>query len=288
MIKRFFYRVFCGFFLGLSVFAPGFSGSLIAIVLGIYQDLLRVFSNPFKPFKKNMKFVFPLGIGAVVSAVLFVLFFKYLFEAQEKATYFLFIGLIAGNLPIILSSIRKNGIKAHYFVGAAGAFAAALLFGLLSTSGESAIGAAGADIGLYIIAIGGLAAGITALIPGMSVTVVLLMIGVYEQLLFIAESLLHFNFTDLLPFLVFLACAVLGLVLSSKGIGLVFRKHPGFANTTVFGFMSGSLIGILVQSLKISDPGFTWLSGALMLTLGLAVSMLFVFLGRVMNKNKEA
>ena len=53
-VKKFLYRVLCGFFLGLSVFAPGFSGSVIAITMGIYKDLVGIASNPFKRFKQNV------------------------------------------------------------------------------------------------------------------------------------------------------------------------------------------------------------------------------------------
>ena len=66
MLGKFFYRIFCGFFLGLSIFAPGFSGSVIAIIMGVYQDMLRIVSNPFKRLKENILFCIPLGIGAEI------------------------------------------------------------------------------------------------------------------------------------------------------------------------------------------------------------------------------
>ena len=93
--KRFLFRVFSGFFLGISVFAPGFSGSIIAIILGIYQDILRIASNPFKDLKQNIAFCFPLAIGVVGSGLLFIVTFSFLFDKYEKATYLLFVGLIA-------------------------------------------------------------------------------------------------------------------------------------------------------------------------------------------------
>ncbi|MCL2747657.1 MAG: DUF368 domain-containing protein [Oscillospiraceae bacterium] len=283
MVKRFIYRVICGFFLGISVFAPGFSGSLIAIVLGIYQDILRVFSNPFKPLGRNIKFALPLGLGVVASAVLFIFSFKYLFESYEKATFLLFVGLIAGNLPLVFASIRKIGFKPHYLIGLVAAFAAALTLGLLAgVSNSASVGVLTANPAL--LALGGLAAGATALIPGMSVTVVLLLMGVYGQLIFAAESLMHMDFNYLLPFGVFVLCAIVALVVCSRGIKAVFDKFPGFANATVFGFMSGSLIGILVECLQMPNDNFTWLFGSLMLIAGLAISMLFVVLGKFMKK----
>jgi putative membrane protein len=277
-LKRFFYRVLCGFFLGLSVFAPGFSGSVIAIIMGIYQDMLRIVSNPFKRLKQNILFCIPLGIGAVLSAVLFVLAFKFLFDSYEKATYFLFIGLITGNIPEILRQIRRCGFQKRYLFGGAGAFAAALTLGLLSTGVGQA--ATGITSGLPRFALSGLAGGLTALVPGMSVSMILILMRVYGQLITAAETLMHLDFSPLPAVAVFGACAVLGLVLASRGIRFLFKKYPGFANSTVLGFMGGSLLGLLVQSVRMPDPRFHWWLGGAMLTVGLATSMLFVVLGR--------
>lgn len=285
MVKRFLYRIICGFFLGISVFAPGFSGSFIAIVMGVYQDILRIISNPFKDFKKNVLFCVPVGIGVAVSAVLFLIVFKFLFETYEKATYLLFAGLIAGNLPVIVGDIKKIGFQKRYLIGALSAFAAALLLGIYGIGAGQLPLSVGVSSGFLWLAIGGFAGGAVALIPGMSVSIVLMIFGVYGQMLFAAESLLHFNFAYLIHFAVFCAGALAGLVLASSGIKVVFKKFPGFANSMVLGFMSGSLIALAVDSLQMADPGFTWLLGGIMLAAGLCISMLFVVMGKKMNRD---
>ena len=284
MVKRFFYKIFCGFFLGISIFAPGFSGSVIAIIMGIYQDMITIVSNPFKQLKKNILYCLPLGIGAAISAVLFVISFKFLFDTYEKATYLLFVGLIFGNMPVIFAEIKKCEFQKRYLFGGIGAFAAALALGIFAAGVGQASGVQGVSAGLPLLALSGLAGGITALIPGMSVSMVLIIMGVYDQLLFAADSLLKMDFTYLLPFGLFGVCALAGLVLTSRGIKHIFERFPGLANSMVFGFMGGSLIGILVQSLQLSDPNFNWLLGGAALAAGLIVSMLFVVLGKKMNK----
>ena len=284
VIKQFLYRIFCGFFLGISVFAPGFSGSFIAIVMGVYHDIVRIISNPFKQFKKNIIFCIPIGIGVAISAVLFLIVFKYLFETYEKATYLLFVGLIAGNLPVIYSDIKEIGYQKRYLIGGIIAFAAALFLGLYAIGAGQAPGAEVITSTLPWLALGGFAGGAVALIPGMSVSMVLIIAGVYSQMVFAAESLLHLNFAYIADFGVFFAGAVVGLVLTSRLIKSVFKKHPGIANSLVFGFMAGSLIGILVESLLMKDTDFSWLLGGIMLAAGLLISMLFVVLGKTMKK----
>ena len=283
--KKFFYRILCGFFLGVSVFAPGFSGSVIAIIMGIYQDILRITSNPFKDLKQNIIFCIPLGIGVLISGVMFVLSFEYLFETYEKATYLLFIGLIFGNLPVIYEEIKRCKFKAHYLFGGIVAFAAALALGLAAAGTAGTSVADGATAGNLLFALAGLAAGATALIPGMSVSVILIVMGAYTQILSAAKALMHIQLDYLLPFALFGIFAAVGLVLTSRLIKRTFEKYPGFANSTVFGFMTGSLIGIFVQSQRIVEVNFNWLIGGGMLVTGLVVSIVFVILGKAMNKS---
>ena len=282
MKRNFFYKVLCGFLLGISVFAPGFSGSTIAIIMGIYKDIIRITSNPFKDLKKNIIFCIPLGIGVLISGILFILLFKYLFETYEKATYLLFVGLVAGNIPIIYNETKKYDFKYKYLISGLIAFTLALTLGILATG----IGHDSSAI-LYInkvnIVVGGFLGGVVALIPGMSVSVMLMITGIYNQIIIIAENLIKFNFTHLVTFIIFTLTALLGLVLTSKLIKYTFDKIPALANTTVLGFMIGSLISIFIQSLNIIDPNFNWLLGSTMIIIGLGIAIIFIIIGRKMN-----
>ena len=273
--------------MGISVAAPGFSGSIIAITMGIYQDLLRIVSNPFKDFKKNVKYCIPLAIGMVISAVVFVLTFSYLIDFYPKATYLLFIGLIAGNIPVIYTEIKKCGYHKHYLIGGVVAFAAALALGVFAMGTQSSSSSDVLSVSWYLLAIGGFLGGVTVLAPGLSVTMVLIIVGVYTPILFAAEQLLHLNFTYFLPFAFFCVFALAGLVLSSRGIRYTFRKYPGFSNSIVMGLMLGALLGVLISSLQISDANFTWLLGGVLLLVGLGISILFVFLGKSINNSEK-
>ena len=283
-MKKFLYRTLCGFFLGMSIFAPGFSGSLVAIAMGIYHEAVRIISNPFKQLKQNIIFCTPIGTGMVISAVLFVIAFRQLFDSYEKAMYLLFAGLIAGSVPIVFKEVRKAKFKLYYLAGAVGAFALAVAIGIFASDSGLISGDTVSMSDWPGLAIGGAAAGVTAWIPGMSLSTVLIILGVFSPLIYSAEAVLRADFSYILPIGIFLIFAVLGLMSAAKGIKIVFERFPGFANTTVLGFISGSFVSILYQSHQITDEGFTWLIGAVMLVVGFAVSVSFLLLGKVMNK----
>jgi len=286
-MKKFLYRILCGFFLGLSIFAPGFSGSLVAIAMGIYHEFVRVISNPLKPLKKNLMFCSPLAVGMVISAVVFVIAFRQLFDSYEKAIYLLFVGLIAGSIPLVFIEVKKIGFKPHYLIGALISCAVAVVVSIFASGDGLMSGDTASMADWQGLALGGFAAGVTALIPGMSLSTVLILLGVYSPLIYAAESLMRMNFSYLIPISLFLICTAVGLMCTAKGIKYVFEKHPGISNTTVLGFQLGSLIGIAYQSHFISDMNFTWLLGGIMLAVGFCISIMFMFLGRIMNQEEN-
>lgn len=58
---------FKGFLIGLANIIPGVSGGTMAVSFGIYEEIIEIASNIFKNFKKNMAFILPIGIGAVIA-----------------------------------------------------------------------------------------------------------------------------------------------------------------------------------------------------------------------------
>ena len=279
-MKKFLYGILCGFCLGISVFAPGISGSVMAIILGIYEKLLDIAANPFRNFKKNVKFLFPMGIGAVISFILFVVLFSYLFETYEKATYMLFIGLIAGNLPVVYKEARQVKFRWYFIIGTVLTAAFACGMGILSNL-TVAPQETGQTAELWYLGVAGGVSGFASIVPGMSVSMILIIMNVYETLLAAVKSL------DILTVGVVGCAFVVAMVLSSRVIRWVFARFTGFANFMVVGFLLGSIggigYGVFAGGLTLTDG----LVGALMLAAGLGISLLFVFLGKKVNGLEE-
>ena len=278
-MKKFLYGILCGFCLGISVFAPGISGSVMAIILGIYDKLLDIVANPFRNFKKNLKFLFPMGIGAVLSFVLFVVLFSYLFETYEKATYMLFIGLIAGNLPVVYKEARQVKFRLYFIIGTVLTTVFACYMGILSNLTEASQIATGST-GLWYMGLAGGIAGFSSIIPGMSVSMILIVMNVYETLLTAVKTL------DILTIGVVGIAFVLAMVISSRVIRWVFNKFTGFANFMVLGFLIGSIggigYGVFAGGIGLADA----LVGVVMLAVGLGISLLFMFLGKKVNQSE--
>ena len=278
IIKRSLFRGLCGFFLAVSVIAPGISGSVVAVLMGIYWELIEIVSNPFKNFKKNFFYLLPMGVGALLSFILLIKALSFLFDNYALQASALFIGLIAGSLPEIFKHANTGPFKWYHLAGIVGAFLLAGAAGLLAR-GEAARMVENADI--WYLCLAGLVAGLSALVPGMSVSLILMLFGVYDYLLHVAS-----NFADDLMRFLWVGgcvgiCFIIGMVLFSNIIKLVFRKHSSLAYYTVAGFVGGTLISVFPKTMP--DSALGWISVVLVFAAGLGVSGLFQILGKKLN-----
>lgn len=188
----------------------------------------------------------------------------------------LFIGLIVGNLPMVYKEARKSRFKWYYILGAVTAFAIALVVGMMS-EGEGAAQVI-ENTNLMYIALSGVLAGFASLIPGMSVSMILIVMGVYDYLIAAAKAL------DIVTIAVVGVAFVLSMIVSSKLIKFVFEKFSGMAHFMVMGFLIGSVGGIFFTLPKDGSN----LAGTIMFVIGLAISLIFVYLGKKVNIDDNA
>lgn len=286
-MRIFLYRTLAGFLIGLSVLAPGISGSIIAIMMGIYQDVLDMFSNPTKNIKKNALFVLPLAIGTVASMLAFVVVFGWLFEQFEKATYLFFVGLILGTIPIVYREVKKHGIKILGIIGLV--LSTGLTFFLSISLGAGSVADASAEASLNFVEMmyGGFAMGASLMIPGMSASVILMLLGLYTDLLFAAEAIVRGQYGLLVYIGVFAVCMFAAVILVSRFIKRAFERMPAIAYAVVLGFIVGSLVGIALNSLQIADSNFNWFMGAASFLAGTALSLFFAWMNFKKEKSGE-
>lgn len=289
-VNNFFYRMLCGAFLGISVIAPGISGSIMAVMMGIYDDLINIISNPFKNFKKNVLYLLPMGIGAVISMISLLNALNFLFENYTIPAYLLFMSLIVGSIPTVIEEAKKDKIKKVYFIGTAVAFAFALTIGFLAKS-DAAISidtanTASTAMKIYLPICTGIA-GMMSMLPGMSISMVLMMLSVYEPLLKLATDTMSPQgwftavwYQNVVTIVIVVLAFVVGMVLFSNITKLVFKRFRSLGFLMVLGFMSGSVISVFPG---LPQGALNWVLSIAAVTVGLSVSYLFKRLGKKFN-----
>ena len=284
MLIKYLYSIFGGFVFGFGSLVPGFSSSAIAIPLGIYQDLVAIVSNPVKELRLRPFFFALLGLGALLGIAAYVMAFKFLVAAYEKTAYFLFAGLIAGSLMTVFKTEKASGFKARYLAAGIGAFVATIAVVLLAPKAGASLDAKSVTSSLTTMGAIGFTTGLLTLIPGMAISTVLLVTGIYLQLMSALESLMLMDLSYVAPLGVLSLCFVVGLVVASKGIKTVLYRYPRLANASILGFMAGSVVCILIHAAAMDDGNFNWLIGTMMLGAGFGASTLFVQMKKAVDR----
>ena len=289
-VLSFFYRMFCGAFLGISIIAPGISGSIMAVMMGIYDELIGIISNPFKNFKKNFFYVLPMAIGAFISVVALIRGLDWLFEYYPVPAHLLFMSLILGSIPTVIDEAKRDGMKKRYFFGTCLAFVFALTIGLLAkfdlAVAVDTSDALSTSMRIYL-PICGFVAGMMSMLPGMSISMLLMMFSVYEPLLSLASDITSFDsaFTPLWWTQVLTAGTVViaflaGMVLFSNVTKRFLKNHHSLGFLMVLGFMFGSIICIF-PGIPQNTPD--WILTIVAIAVGVSISYLFRVLGRKFN-----
>ncbi len=252
-----------GMIIGIANIIPGVSGGTMAVILGVYDKIISAISNWRTKFIDSVKFLALIGIGAVAGIFIFANLIEYTLENFPMATNMVFVGLIIGSIPMIY----KKATAEKLGVSGVGAFVVCfgfMMFMLLVTPSESAaITVLTASSFARIFLSSAVAAG-AMIIPGISGSFVLLLLGLYTTIL---TAISDFNILILIP--VALGCAV-GILLCAKIIERLFAKAPCQTYLGILGFMIGS-IPIIFPAISLSLE----LGASVVLAVGAAAAAYF-------------
>lgn len=237
-----------GMIIGLANVIPGVSGGTLMITLGIYEQVIDTISHFFTNFKKNLKFIIPLGIGVILSLLLFSKIIGLSLEKFPFATTLFFLGLIIGGMPLIIKNIKKNkdSKKISNYIIAFLAFAFIILFAFLKTGNEVNLNNL-SPIGYLILFLVGILASATMVIPGISGSFVLMLVGYYQPIINTVRSITDFSLIghNIIILGIFGIGVLIGIVLVSKLIELLLKKFETKTYYAVFGFVLASCIAII-------------------------------------------
>lgn len=257
-IKRFLY----GILVGITSIAPGISGGTIAIALGFYENLINAIANLLKDFKRNFSYLFPYGVGAVISMASLSVILDYLFENFTLPTSTLFIGLILGTLPFIRKKVcdslddRKPG-AGHIITGIV-FFTIVLIPVIVGESNTKELFNPDTDGGVtaitLFILIGIIIAG-TTIIPGISGTMIMMTLGLYKALLSTASGFVTAVVTLDIPAAVDLLDAIIpigigfaaGGFLIASVLNKLFQMIPTYIYAAVFALICATPIVMLAE-----------------------------------------
>lgn len=240
--------------MGIADAIPGVSGGTIALLLGIYEELIHTISslnfeqilylrkNGFKSFwsKINGGFLFSLLLGIGVSLISFVKISASLLDKYPLFVWSFFLGLIIATVYVIYKLIEKLNFRNILFVLIS--IMATLLLSSFSTVEIN-------NISLLYILFCGIIASSAMILPGISGSLILVILGVYT---FLINAL---NNLDILIIIVFILGAIIGLLGFSRVLKYLFNNYRNITYSIMLGLVIGSIPKILKITLfLIAEP----------------------------------
>ncbi len=255
---------------GIANIIPGVSGGTIALTMGIYEDLIKSISNIRKKFKKSMALLIPFFIGAVVAILLLSNVIKLSLSKYPTPTILFFLGLIIGGIPLITKNVKGKKIKPSYIIAFLITFGFVLGLYFLGGNGHNASLETLNPISIFLLFIVGIITACTMVIPGISGSMVLMLIGYYEPLINTAASLSTLkNIGHDLVIVIAAGMGVLvGIVLISKILEYLFNKYKTGTYYAIIGFLLASII-VLILPLKLNIPIIQLIIGIILFIIGI-------------------
>lgn len=232
-----------GLVIGATMTVPGVSGGSMAMVLGIYDRLLKHVSEITKYPKESLTFLLWFAAGAGSGAFLFSRGISWLLTTRaEGILCFFFLGAVSGGIPMILKSASVSRIRGREMICILTGILTALLIALIP-QGIFAPGTENTPMHLLFQLAGGFIIAVALVLPGISASQMLYMLGIYESTLKAISSL------DILALLPLAVGGILGTYLTARILEQLIKKHREDTFLIILGFMLVSLRSLLPEHL---------------------------------------
>ena len=181
----FFTDILKGIMIGIANIIPGVSGGTMAVSLGIYDKLIGSVSNLLKDWRSSVRTLLPLLIGCGIGIVGFTYAIEYLLSHHTFVTCMAFVGLILGGLPVLFQALRKELRTQKKSIGISGAVAFILFFAIcaflpmLKNNQDVLTSFAVTPMTMILLFLVGVIASATMVIPGVSGSMVMMILGYY-------------------------------------------------------------------------------------------------------------
>ena len=252
MIKR----LLQGMVVGIANIIPGVSGGTMMVAMGLYDKLIHAITHLKSEFKESLKLLVPIFLGAGIAIVALSRLFEFLLENYPIPTNFAFCGLIAGSLPFIFKKVKGHSVSVGRAVCFIIFFAIVILMAVIGETSGNAADVSFGLINVIKLLLVGIIAAATMVIPGVSGSMMLMLLGYYDTILKtinnFMDALVAFDMQEILVqcgiLIPFGIGVILGIFLIAKIIEFIFSKAEIHAYYAIIGLILASPVAILLKT----------------------------------------
>ena len=267
-VKEWFRRFFAGMAIGTGAAIPGVSGAAIAVIFRVYEDIINAVNNFRKKFGWAFAILLPILIGCLIAVGICIVLFHLAFRHLMFVLMCLFAGFLIGSFPGITDEVKGEKINKKAVILMV--IGAVFVIGLGIASVFSGLNVSSLFetlpwwLYLVLIPVGAVAA-VALTVPGLSGSLILLIIGFYRPLVDNAEGwakeLFHGDFSHTGALFGVVGCfalgCLIGVVVVSKIMNILLKKWRKETFFTIIGFIAGSVF-VLFFNLEIFNYYRVW------------------------------
>lgn len=242
-----------GFIIGASMSVPGVSGGTMAILLGIYDKLISSISNFFKDIKENFFFLAKFCVGAGLGIALLARVISWLLDKFPLPVSFFFLGAVIGGIPALFRKTKESPFKISSFIYFFVGLVVVVAIGFIP-AGNFNIEQGSGIVHLLMLLVTGIIIAVALVLPGISTSHMLLVLGMYDTLLLAIKDF------DIVFIGVLGIATLVGIVLTTKPLEWVMNKFPHKTYCMIIGFVLGSTFEIFRDKIIPAIPSQTTLS----------------------------
>lgn len=228
---------FKGIVIGIATLVPGVSGGTMAVILGIYDDLIHSIGHFFEDIKAHTMLLLEIGLGALTAFVLFSKILESALESQPFVMRFLFIGVICGGIPVLYKKSNLGEKNKTDLLFLLIGFVIVILMGA-DPATTTTLATSQGILSIVFLLIAGLVVSIALILPGISASFMLLTLNLYDVTL---NAINNRNVFFLIPLGI---GVVIGVLATTRAIENLLKKYPSKTYLLILGFVIGSIIPV--------------------------------------------
>lgn len=253
---KFILDILRGIVIGVANIIPGVSGGTMMVSMGIYDTLIGCINNLFKKFKESILTLLPYVIGMAIGILGLAKLIVYSLEHFPLPTGVLFIGLIFGSIPIILGRIKEGIDHRFHVLEFAIGFAVVVGLQLLGSGNGKDAAMNMSPVLVIVLFLMGVIASATMVIPGVSGSMMLMLLGYYNPIVGaisgLLDGLVARNFSAVLSCVAVLLPFGIGVIVDifaiAKLIEVLLKKAPARTFSFILGLVIASPVAILMET----------------------------------------
>ena len=243
-----------GIIIGIAKIIPGLSGSVLMLSFNLYDKAISAITNFFDDVKNNFFFLLELCLGILVGIVLFSKILVFLLKNYYLYTMSFFIGLIFGGVPIVFKNFSRN--KLNIMISFL-SFGFVTLLSIIPFHYTYSVHYTFSDFIIFFFA--GILEAVGTVVPGISSTALLMLIGIYSYYITSISHLFSFSFIleNLFFFIPFSLGILVGIVVVSWIIHYLFQHYREQTFAAILGFSLSSIFFLIDKLVPFLSGGFS-------------------------------